>query len=191
MKVFGKCLRQSVSQWFYHDVVVVIWLTQKALTYFFLAKASWNSEGSNKVLFARAFWGHEVSLTHVVVLSYIELLSQHVEFANRCHWFVSWVDLHIIIINLICREKTYNCSALNLFVLNKVIEHCLRICEQLFGLFTNCLVLENLRVTAIRIFSTYLPCHEKWIPINIRQDKCQVKVSEYFSTQERWFFNIH
>jgi len=74
-------------------------------------------------------------------------------------------ELNVVMIVCICRIEGNDSSCLQPLVLNDLLYHCLSVVEELSGFFSDCLVVEDLRVGAVRILASDLPALEEGVPV--------------------------
>mmetsp|Transcript_11793 Transcript_11793/g.17768 ORF Transcript_11793/g.17768 Transcript_11793/m.17768 type:complete len:285 (+) Transcript_11793:450-1304(+) len=169
MKVFRKCLDEAISQSLRHDFIVVIMFSLVLLHKLIAAKAC-DSEHAEMILVSCR--SNEIGLTEVrVFVLFFCLLTQHAVGSDRCARsaaFLVLVNVNVLaIITAICGEKADHSLQIHALIGNDLLHQCLRVVEKLLRFATDSLIIENLRVSAVGVATTKLPCLKERIPVNV------------------------
>ena len=82
-------------------------------------------------------------------------------------------------------------STFNSAILNQIFEHDLSLIEKFLCFDTHSFIIEDFGVGAIRVLSSDLPSHEKWIPINILHHFFKIEIFEDSSTCKSRFCDLN
>ena len=77
------------------------------------------------------------------------------------------LEFDVIVVNSVGRVEADHTSCLKPLVLDDFLKHNLSIFEQLAGLLTDRLVIEDFRVGTVRVLPSDLPALEEGIPVDI------------------------
>lgn len=157
----------------------------KLLTHNFLSEASRNSESSNVISNTGLLRSNKIRHGHEMIIVTLDLLSKRVKFSYRVTTFIVslWgIHFYVIVIYSISRIETYYTSCFEPTILNDLFKHGLCIFKELESLGPYCLIFEDLRVSTVRVLSTYLPALEEWIPINEGYKLIQIIFYKHLST---------
>ncbi len=149
VQAFGEGFGQAVGQGFEHDGVVVVVVGFEALHVFVDADAGGDGEGADVVFQAGVFGRDEVGQALVgAARRFLVLLAQVVQggqhFAAR---FVG-VDFDVVVVHLVGGEQAEHGFGLQPFFVDDLLQHVLRVFEQVLGVFADHFVFQDLRVAA-------------------------------------------
>ena len=101
------------------------------------------------------------------------------------------IQLNVIMINCISGIEPDDTPGLEPLVLNDLLKHRLCIFKQLPGLLTDCFIVKDLWVCAVRVLSSYLPALEEGVPIYVGYELFEVVLDEHLCAEERRLHNRH
>ena len=94
------------------------------------------------------------------------------------------LEFDIIVINSVGRVESDYTSCLKPLVLDDFLKHNLGIFEQLAGLLTDSLVIEDFRIGTVRVFPSNLPALEEGVPVDVWNQFFKVVFNEDLGAQK-------
>ena len=88
------------------------------------------------------------------------------ELGNRLGLVLRAVDLDVVVINLVAGVEPNDGATLYELLVQQLLEHGLRVVEELLGLSTNGLVFEDLGVSSVGVLASDLPSLEEGVPVD-------------------------
>mmetsp|Transcript_33919 Transcript_33919/g.49131 ORF Transcript_33919/g.49131 Transcript_33919/m.49131 type:complete len:258 (+) Transcript_33919:442-1215(+) len=188
MDVFRKCLDEAISQSLRHDFIVVIMFSLVLLHKLIAAKAC-DSEHAKMVLVSCR--SNEIGLAEVrVFVLFFCLLTQHAVGSDRCASsaaFLILVNMHVFaIITAIGGKKADHSLQMHALIGNDLLHQCLRVVEKFLSFASDSLVIENLRVSAVGVATTKLPCLKEGIPVNVWNNVLDGNIIDHIHSKLVW-----